>query len=433
MMRFKQIFSQVVASFFIVWTISGCAALQETMASQMEVPTLENQANRVAIGMAIVRENAIMENLEISSDAAWPAMVCAQIDEKQKEFIERAVMYDAYYATAHYTKAIQRRMLGSGSLMNEFGDVGNLAAMAMDQSISPLSYKAFHKIDVLFSNPDLKSQSAYRSQEEYFRERTKNWPNIFSFKSVGSFLEFNNAKPVRIESPQGDIYKNINTAMLALAPVSLAKDLEISQNEYDTSLEEVEALKMQLGDLTSQLESSKANASIKSEIALKEEEIKSAESIANEKERIYFTQLDRMVVEIENSVDTKDEDYKKLAHNINIVAKEIQSSSYEAYLTFSVALTNITVNKSLQNFPNELKSLLIGKVFIPPYLQSKYNERVARIVENSLLVLPNVFVGSYYAAKQSSRAAKFEAITDKILEIYDVKAKQDYAQKQTNK
>jgi hypothetical protein len=87
----------------------------------------------------------------------------------------------------------------------------------------------------------------------------------------------------------------------------------------------------------------------------------------------------------------------------------------------------------LQNFPNELKSLLIGKAFIPPYLQSKYNERVARIVENSLLVLPNVFVGSYYAAKQSSRAAKFEAITDKILEVYDVKAKQDYAQKQTNK
>ncbi len=390
---------------------SGCSVLQETMASQFEVPTLEIQANRVAIGMALVRENNILENkMPISSDAKWPALVAADLNDTQKQLLSDLLMQDPYYATVHYSTLIQRKMLGSSALVNQFGNYGHFAASLIDQSISPLAYEAFGKLMILYGKDP------------------KNWPKVFNFSaSLSNMLEFNTGKMIAIDSPGGDVYENLHKAVISLAPINLQKDLQDAQQESEDADDEVLSYKAEIGSIKTQIESKKRGdiQSLREKLALKEQELESRESVANEKRAIYFELLEQIPLALEDGVDISDESYVKLARNIHIVAKEIETSSTEAYGAFSIALTSIVTNNILAKLPQELYSLAIAKANVPPNLQSKYNERVLRIVKNSLVLLPNVFVGIYYANKQSEVAKKYEDITQKILEVYDVYKEQE--------
>ncbi len=403
---------------------TGCSVIQESMASQMEVPTLEIQANRVAIGMTLVRENNIMENkMPISSDAKWPLLIASDLNATQKKLIADLLMQDPYYATVHYSTLIQRQMLGSSALMKQFGDYGHMAATLLDRSISPLAYEAFGKIIILYGkNP-------------------KNWPKVFDFgASLSNMLEFNSGTMIEIDSPGGDVYENLHQALISLAPVNLQKDLQSAKDENDDAESNVLYLKADIGTIKTQIESKKDKEgqkeltrfdiqNLQQQLALKEEELHQAESIADEKEAIYFELLDQIPLALQSGIDVSDKAYGRLARNINIVAKEIDSSATQAYGAFSIALTNIVTNNILAKLPKELFSLALAKANVPANLQSKYDERVLRIVKNSLVLLPNVFVGIYYANKQSQVAKKYTQITDQIVEIYDVNAQQEQEMK----
>jgi hypothetical protein len=432
-------------------TISGCSAAQEMMASQMEVPTLENQVNRVAVGMTIVRENNIMAyKMPISADAKWPVMMTDDINDTRKKYIDSILMVGPYYSTVHYTKPIQRRMLGSGALMSQLGDMGNLAAIVLDQTVSPLTYRAIAKMDMLYKNHDLKPRSEYHTQDAYVEDLTKYWPNAFSFDgSLSNFLDFKDGELQDIEAVDGDVYETIGDAVIALAPVNIQKDLEVARLEMLDAYQETAAIKGEKGELETSLQIDEAQASnpqdgymplsaqekidIEMELATVEERIKEAESIADEKEKIYFELLNQSIVALESDLNIDDENYVKLAKNVNIVANEIQVSSTEAYTAFGAALANIAANNIILQFPKELESLIYAKVAIPMHLQEKFNTRLTRLKDNALHLMPNIFIGSYYAFKQSQLAEKYEQFTDVILLAYEAKMEQEAAVQEQNK
>jgi len=398
-----------------VFVMSGCSALQESLSSQMEVPTLENQANRVAIGMTIVRENNIMAyKMPISADASWPQLVASDINDTTKSFIDNALMNDPYYATQHYTKHIQRRMLGSAQSLNSLGQYANLTATILDQSVSPLAYRAFYKILIFYG---------YDKQ---------NWPDIFNYNSsLNSFLDFRDGNFQDIDSPTGDVYESVGEALISLAPVNLQKDLTSARLEMLDAFNDVADYKSQIGVIETKLKDKKNNSQhyeLQQELNILETKSKEAESVANEKEAIYFELLDQAVVAVQSDIDLSDENYVKLAKNINIVAKEVYTGSTEAYTSFTLALGNIASNNIMENLPRELESLAVAKAYVPLNLQSKYNQRVARIVKNSVYLLPNVFIGTYYASKQLALANKYENFTNIILTAYQTKEEQEKAQ-----
>ncbi|OIP53531.1 MAG: hypothetical protein AUK54_08585 [Helicobacteraceae bacterium CG2_30_36_10] len=417
----------IVATAIAAFTMTGCNALQEGLASQMEVPTLENQANRVAIGMTIVRENNIMAfKMPISADAKWPAMVAKDINDTEKTFINNALMEGPYFSTVHYTKPIQRKMLGSGALMSQLGDYGNITSQLLDQTVSPLTYRAIQKITI------------------FYGDKKQNWPNVFDYDgSLSNFLEFKDGKMQDIDSPTGDVYKTIGDAVISLAPVNMQKDLTLANEEMLQGFAEVAAVQATKGELETKLKvnmvknndkkeyagfaplTAEEKLDIEYEIAATETIIKEKESIANEKEAIYFELLDQAVIALESDINVDDENYVKLARNVNLVANEIQVSSTEAYTTFGLALGNIGANNVVLKFPTELESLVVAKAYIPLNLQSKYDERVARLVKNAVYLLPNIFIGTYYANKQSNLAEKYESVTKIILLAYEVKAEQE--------
>ena len=429
--------------FAFVSFMSGCSAVQEGLASQMEVPTLEKQANRVAIGMTIVRENNIMSRkMQISSDAKWPKKVSAPLTESEKLFIKKALLNDPYFATVNYTEPIQRKELGSGVLMNKMGGYGQLAATMLNQTITPLMYRAFHKI-IIFYGKD-----------------KRNWPNIFNFDATkGNFNEFRNGKLLKVEALRGDVFDNVSDAFISLAPVNLQKDMQKAKEDMMDAYSEVLDLKREKADIETRLKQDDARksakkqkikvdmkikmnyqplteqekADLKQRLATLDEEIKQKESVADEKEKVYFALIDQAGVALQSDINIDDEEYVKLATNINLVAKEISDSSTEAYTSFGIAAAQIAANNIILNFPKELKTLAMAKAYIPLKLQDKYNIRIKRLIKNTIYIMPNVLMGTYYAHKQSVLADKYKEFTDIILEAYNAKLEQESKKKAPTK
>ncbi len=414
----NKIILNALSAFFVIFMMGGCSTVGESLSSQVEVPTLENQANRVAVGMAIVRENNIMAyKMPISADANWPDMVAKNIDEKTKKLIDKALMSDPYFATQNYSNYIQRKMLGSNQNLNSLGQYANLTAMILQQSVSPLTYRAFQKITIF-----------------YGRDK-KNWPDIFNYdNSLKKFLDFKDGKFQEIDSPTGDVYPSIGQALISLTPVNLQKDLQEARRDMLDAYEDVASYKSAMGVIETKLkEKKKKNSSKRHKLQQELDSLKvkatEAESIADEKENIYFTLLEGARIAIQSDINLDDKNYVKLARNINVVAKEIYMGSTEAYASFSLALTNLASNNILENFPRELKSLAIAKASVPLNLQSKYNQRIVRLAKNAIYLLPNVFMGAYYASKQLLIARKYEKFTDIILVAYKTKQEQEKTKK----
>jgi hypothetical protein len=165
-------------------------------------------------------------------------------------------------------------------------------------------------------------------------------------------------------------------------------------------------------------------------INLIDTQVSEAEAIANEKEAIYFELLDQAVVALESDINIDDENYVKLAQNLNIVSNEIQTGATEAYTAFGLAAANIASSNILLNFPTELESLAVSKATIPGKLDDKFNERVKRLTTNALYILPNVLIGTYYANKQANLAQKYENVTSIILLAHEAKMEQEAAAKE---
>jgi hypothetical protein len=269
----------------------------------------------------------------------------------------------------------------------------------------------------------------------FYGYEKENWPDVFNYNSsLSSFLDFRDGNFQDIDSPTDDIYESVGEALISLTPVNLQKDLTSARLEMLDAFNEVASYKSQIGMIETQLKDNKNRSKhyeLQQELNLLETKSKEAESIADEKEAIYFALLDQAVVAIQSDIDLSDENYVKLARNINIVAKEVYNGSTEAYTSFTLALGNIASNNIMENLPRELESLAIAKAYVPLNLQSKYNQRIARLVKNSVYLLPNVFIGTYYASKQLALANKYENFTDIILIAYETKMEQEKAQKES--
>ncbi len=400
MMKIFISFSLFLMSFFI----SGCSALKEGLASTMEVPTLEKQINRASIGITIVRQNNLMlQNMQISSDATWPKEIREEISSEQKSKLTKLLMYDPYYSTVSHTDIIQRDALGFSNAVKNSGDGLKFAVLILNQKIPPLAYSATNKLEILYG------------------QNVQNWPKFFeSENSLGNFLEFKSGKLLDIEATQGDVYENLSKAVISLAPINLQKDLSLAEYEMQDALMEVLNLKKREGELKNPLSESQ-EISTQEELELIQVELKDAEVKADEKEEIYFTLLDGATIALESEINLDEKSYVDLAVNINLVAQEVKSSSLDAYASFGIALRKIQVNHMFENFNTELESLAKAKLFVPRKLQKKYNQRVARLMKNSVYFLPNIFMGTYYAYKQSRLASKYIEFTEIIIEAYAVK------------
>lgn len=394
----------------IVAGISGCSVLKETLASQAEVPTLEKQVNRVAIGMDIVRVNHVMANkIKISGDTTWPKLIATDLNTTQEKALAAILKQDPYYATIRHTEPIQRKILGGSALANQLNgavgfDLGALAGAVADP-ISPLAYRAAQKAQVLYGDDP------------------KQWPDLFSFDGgLKDFLEFKSGTLKMVEAGQSDAYETLSEALIALTPTNFQKDLTLAKSDLDKAQAAAAELEGQKSSLEGELKKTPTNeVSLNAQIDALKPKIKQANTTADEKEKIYFTMLDSAVTAMKADIKLTDAQVS-LARNVNTAAKEIETGATEAYGAFGVAVANIAMQPILQHFDNELRSLqAVSRHF--PQFSSQINTRIERLTKNAIYFLPNMGMGTYYAHKQSSLASKYEDITAVIVDAADAKEK----------
>jgi hypothetical protein len=390
--------------------LSGCSAIKETLASQVEVPTLEKQVNRVAIGMDIVRINNVMANkIKISGDTTWPKEIATDLNSTQQKLLTEILKKDPYYATIHYSEPIQRKVLGGSALANQLNgaigfDVGAIAGAVADP-ISPLAYRAAQKAQVLYGDDSRK------------------WPDLFSFEGgLKNFLEFKSGQLKMVEAGKSDSYDTLSAALIALTPTNFQKDLALAKADLNKAQDAAAQLEGEKSSLEGELKKNPANAAnLNAQIDALKPKIKQADTTADEKEKIYFTMLDSAVTAMKADIKLSDAQVS-LARNVNTASKEIETGATEAYGAFGVAITNIAAQPILQHLPQELNSLTMVQNKYPQFAD-QIKTRIERLTKNAIYFLPNMGMGTYYAHKQSSLASKYEDITAIIVDAADAKEK----------
>lgn len=401
--------------------VSGCNTRAlvggggDAIGSQLEIPSMENQLNRVMVGMSTIRVNNAIANMPISADAQWPQTLTEDLDSENKKKLERILEKDPYVATHEVTDMIQQDRLGGFAWATP--------------KISTITYNAANKVRIIYGEND------------------KNWPTMFDLSSdFETYDQFLDGKPKTIEAISGNVHENYSAAVIALMPVNYQKELETLRDEMQQSIQEVALAEAEKGKLDTQLESGKDAAdqplseadrqSLNMRIETLDVELEQKKSVADEKETIYLTKLDEAVEVLKGDINL-DENNIKLAKNIALVSGEIKAGALEAGLAFGVALTNLTIKGSIQNFPEEQATLVVGKALVPADKQTLYNERMERLAKNFVYALPAVGMGSYYAVKQSLLAGKYETVAETILDADEARkaaqAEQDALQKQVAK
>lgn len=384
-------------------TLSGCASVGETLIVALETPTVEAQANRVAVGTGMLRINHhIINNMPISADATWPAQMAAEMTEQQSKVINKALANDPWFATRHYSDPFQRQQLG-----------GYIAP-----GISPLTFVAYKKINVMYGdNPE-------------------NWPNMLKYSSkLDQFLEFVDAqdkKPQRIEAVQATQYPNIYAAIVSIMPISYQKDLDTTNREMQDAFDQVAMLKKDKADIAKRLEDDKATKAkgykgelsplsasevtqFNEQIAVLDTQIKAAEEEADQKQKINFQVLDNAVEALKSDINLSAENVL-LAQNLKLALDEVKSGASDAAVLYTLATSSLMARGSLQNFDKELAALAQSTFFVPVQQRHLMEQRVARLVENVVYLLPSIGMGTYYAYKQNALAGKYRSVVQIVLD-----------------
>lgn len=383
-------------------TLTGClnkGSLIDAGASQLEIPSVENQLNRVMVGMSTIRINNAIANMALSSDAQWPAMLDADMSDGERKTVESLLSRDPYVATHTLTDPLQEQHLGG-------------FAWATPR-ISEITVNAANKVRILYG------------------ENQDHWPELFDISGdFSTFHQFVEGKPKAIEALSGNIYENYSAAVIALMPVNYQKDLEELHVEMTRAYEEVALAEAEKGKYENLLESGldengqslsdSRREELKMLIETADVDVDAKKSTADERETIYLTKLDEAVEVLKSDINL-DENNVNLAKNIALVSGAIKSGAMEAGTAFGVALTNLTIKGSLQNFPKEEASLIAGKVLVPANKQELIDKRIARLTTNMIYALPAVGIGSYYAVKQAFMAGKYESIAETILDADQAK------------
>lgn len=375
--------------------ILGCSAVMEVGQSQLEVPTLEAQLNRVAVGLGVIRENNILLAMPISADAKWPEAIGADVTPTEQRLIRRALKKDPYYATHTYTDLVQMKMLGGYFV----------------SPVSPLAERAFKRVLVLYG------------------EDAGNWPTFFSFKGgIGQLTVFQDGTLKSVDAITANSYPGLEAALTALMPTAYQKEIETALHERSRAREQVALLKEKKAIVESreQLESSDTQDryTVNEQIAVLNVQISRAETVASEKEAIVETVLEQAESALQSDLRL-DREQVALAKNILRVCDTIQTGAMEAGTLFSIALGNITLRDMLQRFPEEMKSLAIATASVPGHLRGVYANRVERLAENALYLLPSIAVGSYEAFVQVSDSSRYAQIASIIVEADKVRQEQN--------
>ncbi len=365
----------------------------ESTSALIEDPSYEKQLVRINVGMNLIRINTdIIENMPVSENSEWVDKVIAPVDYRLVNELD-AVKHDAYYSTVRITNAL----------------LGKNVAIRM----SPLEARLFWQAAVLYKNSN-NGHNGYKIPDMNV------FPDITDSKTYTSFKMSNGKKVslIDVEASSGNLYKNVEEAVISLLPEDMIENVTMAKNEYKEAVRVVAEQKSKIAEIEEWLDKdenseSPDRASKEEELAAAEAELVEKEAAEDATEEKYFALLASGAEAVEANLDLAK---VPLAKKLDALLDAVDNNAFGAASMFVSATAGITrgygvIDKELQAIQRaQLLTNLVGnqKEFI--------GERYERMLVGTLLAIPNIGIGTYYAISQSSSIGKYQDIVGAVLD-----------------
>ena len=351
----------------------------EMTQAAIEPANYEAQIVRINTGINMVRINTdILENMAISVDSEWVEKVIAPLDYKAVSQLP-AVKNDAYYSTVGFTN----QLLGRTSI-----------------SLTALGARLYQEANAIY----------------------KEMPNMNVFPDITNtktFVTFKDVELIDVEAKTGNLYKNVEEATISLLPEDMKEEAIAAFTEYKEAREALIEAKTKTGEIEAWLDDDKNDGS--SETAAYEEKLTVAEAAEEEaektvdtKEEIYFTSLKNGAKALESNYDASK---LPLAKKLEKLLDTVDNNALGATGSFAAAV--IGLRKGGGVYDQEVAAIdqaIMNNTNLNSPAYKALNERKSRMLMGSLMALPDIAIGTYYAAKQSSLAGEYQQIVSVIIE-----------------
>ena len=374
----------------------------ESISALIENPNVEQQINRVNVGIAFVRVNTvILGEMPISGDSTWVDELTKPMTSDMFVKIRKspAVMNDPYFATAPITNAL----LGRKSL-----------------ALSPLNARLYLILNTIYKNTI---------------------PDIYGLPSFDNMATFTNFPPknhgkkvekIEVNAAKFEKFPNVELATISLAPKKYQEKLMDAKNEYAKDKLLVAKTKGAIESAKAWLDEDDNSNSPKRPKYKKIVEIKNAEldkqgEALNTADETYTKLVKEAALEIESFIP---DDFMTrevpLAKKLEKLLDLVDNNTIGAESMFAAATAHLIKN-GVGTLDKELQALTTAQALTTLVGNQKefIDERLARFGKGALMLLPNIAVGTYYAIKQSNEAGRYQIIVNKVLEIAETQAAAD--------
>ena len=361
----------------------------ESTSALLEDPSYEKQLVRINVGINLIRINTdIIENMPVSEDSEWVEDVISPVNFEIVNSLD-AVKNDAYYSTVRITNAL----------------LGKSASIRM----SPLEARLFWQASKIYKN----------GEEGYNLPNMNVFPDIADSKTYTSFNIGKESKVALkdVEAKSGNLYNNVEEAVISLLPEDMIENVSTVKDEYKEAIRQVGEVKSKIAELEAWLDEDENSES--SDIEAKESELETSKAELEEKEATQDTAEEKYFTLLASGAEAVEANYDPskvaLAKKLDLLLDAVDYNAFGATSMFVSATAGITrgygmISKELQAI-NTAQALtnLVGnqKEFI--------GERYKRMAVGTILAIPNIALGTYYAISQSSSVGKYQDIVGAVL------------------
>lgn len=380
-----------------VQAASGSAVMEgssESTSSMLESPNVEQQVNRINVGINFVRLNTdILERMPISEDSEWvDNLTTPMTNEMYRKVLNlNTVKNDPYYSTVMISNAFLGRVAVPMTMLNA---------------------RLYHQMAAIYKN----ETNGFKDNK--FPDLNA-LPDITEMKTYVTFKDDSNVDIIDVQAINGNLYKNVEEATLSLLPESVQEEVNAAKDEYKEAKFLVGEAESKVGTLEAWLDDDKNSnhpdrKEKQSALATAKAEVKEAEAVFDAKEEIYFKLIESGVEAMENNFD---ETKVKLAKKIDKLLNTIDNNAISAGSMFTAATAHIIKN-GVGTLDDELKAIALAQAVKNLVGDQKQYLvlRAARLGKGILLAIPNIAIGSFYAIKQVSLASEYQSIVNKVLE-----------------
>lgn len=367
--------------------------LSESTSAGLEAPNFEHQLVRINTGINFIRLSAdILENMPISEDAEWVDKVVANMDMDMinSTLALDEVRNDAYFSTAMLTNLILHRPV---------------------LHMSPIIIRLYYVSSVVYKNKS-------NGHPDFHMPDMNEFPDITNLKTYTRFKENEKVAMIDVEAKGGNLYKNVDAAILALLPESSKEAAEEANSEFLVARENLRAAiqNVEVIDLWINDEKNSGNpdmASRKQDLETAEAKKDEVEGLYDEKKNIYFAILDKGAEAIEANFDPSK---VALAKKVDKLLEFVDDGAINAISLFTAA--SIGIYKGYGEVDKELKAILLAQAATNLVGNQKMFliQRYERMFKGTLLAIPNVTLGTYVLGAARGKISTYKNVVEAVLD-----------------